>query len=295
MAARARRVSKLPLPFLYPTAGSNARRFHVSIMNSVPSANKAPQLCRLCQQAPPIKNSHILSRFLWKQSRLAHRDDNKGYQLIRKDKPQLRAKVERAGIAEPLLCAACEKQRNRLETAMHDVLYHRRRILRTKSFGHQVVDGLSYEQVKLFTMYNLFMMGVSDHPFYALVELGDSHTQRLRRMLLASDPGEDWRYASLWFRLKLADEPFEGIGIAPSPIRWGDSGHIVYRSVMAGICWMTFCSNHPHPWLKEPLFIGPPGRLVLFDAKPNDLPFVAHRIDEWLVSQGHPAIYTSSR
>lgn len=261
-------------------------------MNSTQSANSALQLCRLCQKAPPIDNSHIFSRFLWKQSRLAHRDDGGGYKLIWKDNPRLSAKVEKAGIKEALLCAACEKVRNKLETYMSGVIYQHRNILRTKSVGHQVIDGLSYVHVKLFTMYNLFMMAVSEHPFYASANLGEIHTERLRQMLLAPDPGEAWRYSSIWFRLKLEDEPLEGISIAPSPIRWGGSGQIVYRTVMAGICWMTFCSNHPHPWLKEPLFIGPSGRLVLFDAKPNELPFVAHRIDEWLVSQGHPAIYT---
>jgi hypothetical protein len=295
MAARARRVNKLPLPFLYPTAGSNARRFHVSIMNSVPSANKAPQLCRLCQQAPPIENSHILSRFLWKQSRLAHRDDNKGYKLIHKGQSESSVKYEKSGIQQPILCQSCEQARNKIETSMSALLYHRRAIVRSKSAGHQIIDGLPYAQVKLFTMYNLFMMGVSEHPFYKEVKLGGSHTDRLRKMLLSSDPGEDWRYSSIWFRLKLKGEPLEGIGIAPSQIRWGDSGQVVYRTVIAGICWMTFCSNHPHPWLKEPLYIGKPGRLVLFDAAPNEMPFIAHRIDEWLVNQGHPAIYSLRR
>lgn len=264
-------------------------------MNSTPLANPVSQLCRLCLQDPPIENSHIFSRFLWKQSRLAHRDDNQGYRLIWKDKSALSSKVEKSGITESLLCASCEQARNKLETYMSRILYRHRGIIRTKSRGHQVIDGLSYEHVKLFTMYNLFMMGVSKHPFYASANLGESHTERLRQMLLASDPGEAWRYSSIWFRLKLADEPLEGIGIAPSPVRWGDSKQIVYRTVMAGVCWMTFCSSHPHHWLQEPLFIGPSGRLVLFDAKPSELPFVAHGIDEWLVSQGHPAIYTRKR
>lgn len=259
-------------------------------MNSLQPEKATPQLCRLCRQTPPIENSHILSRFLWKQSRLAHRDDNKGYSFIHKGSPKLNAKVERSGIKEPLLCAACERNRSKLEQYISGVFYHRRNIIRAKSIGHQVIQGLDYEQVKLFTMYNLFMMGVSKHPFYASAQLGEVHTERLRQMLLASDPGEDWRYSSIWFRLNIANEALEGISMAPSPIRWGGSGQIVYRTVMAGICWMTFCSNHPHPWLKEPLFIGPSGSLVLFDAKPSEMPFIAHQIDEWLVNQGSPVM-----
>ncbi len=301
MAGRVRRASNTAGTFsahyislIHPAAGSNARRIlHMKL--SIPEGVTG-QLCRICQRNPPIKKSHVLPKFLWKESGLAHRSDNQRCRLIYKANQQkFDYNPLNSGLTEPLFCSSCEGERGKFETYMAQVLYHDNSVARTPSNGHRVINGLSYEQVKLFTMYNLFAMGVSNQPYYASARLGEAHTERLRQMLLASDPGEPWRYSSIWFRLKIADEPLEGVSIAPSAIRWGDSGQVVYRTVMAGICWMTFCSNHPHPGLKEPLFIGPSGSLVLFDAKPNELRFVAHRIDEWLVSQGSPAIYSRGR
>jgi len=253
--------------------------------------SKTP-LCQLCRTAPAIQKSHVLSRFLWKQSRIAHRNDNKGFDFVRKDRPDLSKRNNKSGFSEPLLCLTCETTRSTLEKYMSDVLYQRQGIVRSNFVGHQVVEGLCYEKVKLFTMFNLFMMGVSQHPYYSSVNLGDHHTNLLRTMLLASDPGEPWMYGSIWIRLKFSDAPLEGISIAPNKFRWAETGPWTYRTVFAGICWMTFCSSHPAIGVAEPLFMGRSGPLVLFDAKISDLPFVSRRIDEWLIDNGHPPIYS---
>ncbi|WP_146854202.1 hypothetical protein [Brevifollis gellanilyticus] len=248
-------------------------------------ANSA--FCRLCQKAPAIKKSHVLSRFLWKQSGLAHRKDNKGYDLVIKDDPRLIKRNQRAGITEALFCPDCEDKRNKLETYMSGVLYEYEAIIRRTSSGHQLIDGLCYQRVKLFTMFNLFAMGISSYPYYSAVNLGDHHTDCLRSMLLASDPGEPWQYSSIWLRLKIGGQPIEGISLAPHRIRWGETGQHVYRTIFAGVCWMTFCSSHRHPWLSEPAFIGKAGQLALFDTPTNELPFLAGRINEWITANRH--------
>lgn len=139
------------------------------------------QLCRLCQRNPPIKNSHILPEFLWKESGLAHRSDNKRCRLIYRESEQKpRFKVLNSGLTEPILCRSCETERSKFETYMSQVLYHDSCFVRKPSIGHQTIDGLDYKKVKLFTMYNLFMMGVSQHPFYERAKLGKVHTERLR-------------------------------------------------------------------------------------------------------------------
>lgn len=168
-------------------------------------------------------------------------------------------------------------------------IYDKDGILRSPNTGHRIVEGLSYEKVKLFSMFNLFMMGVSSHPYYKAVSLGDKHEDKLRRMLLAKDPGEPWEYSTICFRLQMNGKNLEGMSLAPQQVRW-PNGQIMYRFVCAGLCWMITCSGHPHEWLKAPVFIGLDGKMVVFDGNPVDMPFIRERMDNWLATNGHPPL-----
>lgn len=256
----------------------------------------ASKLCKLCGKFPPIDNSHILSKFMWKNSGLAHRSDykadNKGYDLTFPRAPEWNERGKKKGITESILCSHCEKRRNPLETYMAGQLYDSAQVITKAVTGHRVVEGLDYAKVKLFNMFNLFMMGVAENPFYSAVDLGAKHEEKLRQMLLADehgDPGEPWEYFALCFRLQMNGKPFEGIASPPQRSQW-PNGQTMYRFAFAGLCWMVTCSSHPHEKMREPLFIGVDGRMVVFDGNPVDMPFIREQLNNWLVTQGHPPL-----
>jgi hypothetical protein len=258
-----------------------------AVFLAMPLLVKPDTLCRLCQTTKAIERSHIISRFLWKNSLLAHRKDNKGFDFICQDQSEWAEKDKKSGFFEPILCHGCEKIRNRLETYMAGVLYNHKNLVRDPTPGHRIIEGLCYKQFKLFTMFNLFMMGMSKHPFYAAVDLGDRHASKLRDMLLRDDPGEPWEYGTIWSRMLFAGQPLEGLAIPPDRIRWG-SKYLAYRNVFAGIWWVTFCSSHHTVGYEDSSFIGRDGRLILFDAQAQDLPFVQKRITEYLRTHSPP-------
>ncbi len=109
---------------------------------------------------------------MWKKSGLAHRPDGKGFDLVIEEEPQWTEHNKQSGITESILCKDCEGRRGALESYMGRQIYDELGILRSPQSRHRIVEGLSYKKVKLFSMFNLFMMGISKHPYYAAVSLG---------------------------------------------------------------------------------------------------------------------------
>lgn len=249
----------------------------------------SPPVCRLCGQGDPI-DSHIISRFFWKNSGIAHRSDGEGFDFICEAEPQWTEHNKQSGFQERILCKVCDNNlRSSFEDYMARQIYGKRGILRSPQTGHRIIENVSYEKVKLFSMFNLFMMGVSNHPYYRAVSLGSKHEDKLRRMLLAKDPGKPWEYFAICFRLRMNGKTFEGMSLAPQRVRW-QNGQVMYRFVCAGLCWMITCSSHFDNWLREPVFIGLDGKMIVFDGNPTDIPFIRERMNNWLVTNGHPPL-----
>lgn len=146
-------------------------------------------LCRLCHNDRELRNSHIVPEFLYgnlynakHQMMGVHGRGAKGWSALQK------------GIREHLFCETCEQ--------------HFNEHFEKPFLSHWVTDfplpdpwhaeemrwvTVPYAAFKLFHLSVLFRAGVSTLPTFSEVSLGP-HEERLRKMLLAKDAGDDTRY-----------------------------------------------------------------------------------------------------
>ena len=191
--------------------------------------------CALCRKRGRLKDSHILPKFLWKNSGVIG-DGNK-YDLLSFTNPQTSKFHQQDGIKEFLCCGSCEGKMSRWEDAAKRVWFND-----NSPFRHPVphpagyeLGQIPYQEMKLFFMSVLLRMDATKNPFFCAVNLG-SDRLRLRRMLMAAEPGEPWRYGCLisimTHRGKLLGDYFS------QPVQFDSSnhpGHKFFCAVIAGV------------------------------------------------------------
>jgi hypothetical protein len=151
--------------------------------------------------------------------------------------------------------------------------------IRGLQFVHNNVTlaGLDYHALKLYSMFQLWMMGVSSLPFYAHVNLGP-HADRLAALILAEDPAEPWRYGSTIAVLGANEPDLAAVFAQPERIRL--YGHNLYRFVVAGLHSFHFVSSHaPSPELQS-LFLHHDGTWPVFKRKYHDYPDIVRKIQQ---------------
>lgn len=216
--------------------------------------------CRLCADETLLRESHIVSKFLWQLSGIIKKGESKKFDAVCISDPKLTLRNNQDGFKEFLLCHACEQKRHKLEDAAARKIF---RGIRTLDFsnGGNVLQDLNYEETKLFSMFQLWMMGIASHPFFAHVDLGP-HERILREMLLAGDPGEPWQYGSTLGVIGGGDEWLTGIMSQPDSIRL--RGRRCYRYVIAGVHSFTFVGSHPPVTDEQHLFLQTDGKWPIF-------------------------------
>ena len=140
--------------------------------------------CVLCKRDADLKESHILSKFIYKPFK---RVNGKMYVLV--DDPSREIRQIQDGIKQYLLCGDCEARRSKWET------YFSNKWHRGELFGQSdpyTINGLNYPNFKLFLMSLLFMASVSDDPLFEDIRLIPSSFEKLRHMVNAGDPGETY-------------------------------------------------------------------------------------------------------
>lgn len=167
--------------------------------------------CALCRKEKELKRSHIASKFLWRHSGIT--GHKKSFSVKSPTHPELNETNLQDGFKEHLLCEDCERQFANYEDYVVRSLFHRKGPIQNRPDSHYLCTGLNYAKVKLFQMSILWRMGVSKHPFYAMVDLG-KHEEILRCMLKEEDPGEHWRYGCIATILNHGGEPL--LGISPN-------------------------------------------------------------------------------
>lgn len=142
--------------------------------------------CVLCQKDRELKESHILSRFIYKPLKKLE-----GKMYVLSEAPSQKSRPIQDGVKDYLLCGECEAQRNKGET------YFSNKWHRGELFGQNnpyIIERLDYSKFKLFLMSTLFMAGVSDDPLFEEVKLTPMSFKKLRQMVDAGDPGEPDEY-----------------------------------------------------------------------------------------------------
>lgn len=222
--------------------------------------------CRLCGNQATLKKSHIISKFIWRLSGVI--GAQKKFDAICLNDPSLSQRNLQDGFKEPLLCGDCEELRSRFEGRARRALFAN---IRNPTFVHNnsILTGLDYEALKLHSMFQIWMMGVSTNPFFAHVELG-RHEKELANLLLAEDPAEPWRYGSTVAVIGGNDPDWAGLFSQPERIRL--YGHNVYRFVAAGIYSFHYVSSHAPDSDFQHLFLQPNGTWPIFQGHFSDYP-----------------------
>ena len=146
----------------------------------------------MCRKPRLIELSHILPKFLWKNSGVI--GGRNKYDIISTDPTESRFH-QQDGQKEHLCCRECEARMNRWETVAKNIWFAKESPLRkTELFqSGAILRDVPYREFKLFLMSLLWKMGVSKAAYNEPVKLR-GHEQKLRRLLTANDPAEPWRY-----------------------------------------------------------------------------------------------------
>lgn len=229
--------------------------------------------CRLCLRERDLRESHIVSGFIWRNSKVT--GDKRRFDLKCISDPNLNEPHRQDGFKEHLLCDECEGRFSRFENYARRKLFCRSGPVLQRPKGHFVWSGLDYTRLKLFQMSLLWRMGISTLPYYAHVNLG-KHEEILRRMLDTEDPGEPWRYGCIATLLNHAGQPMLGIFSQPDRIKL--FGHSCYRLVLAGMHWYIFASSHKPSSIEDCLFLSPSGTWALLHGEILDFPYLREQV-----------------
>lgn len=233
--------------------------------------------CPLClADGVPLLLSHIVPRFLWKDSGVTgsgHR-----FSLWSESHPDLSRRHLQDGFKEHLLCLQCEGHFNKLETYAKPMLFGSTSPIVVRASGDHIWTGLNYDKMKLFHMSILWRMAVSADLFYAFVKMAADESEILRKMLLASNPGEPWQYGCLVTLLRHRGKPLVGIFSQPReiPIRRDRC----FRLVLAGMQWFMFGSGDAPKDAPIETFLSHKGTWWLMQGEAEDCKYLRDEIDD---------------
>lgn len=205
--------------------------------------------CRLCHNCSSLRKSHVLPEFVYRPAYdLSHT-------AITIDLERGRRTKRQKGYVERMLCGSCEQRFSKWESYFAKLWLHPTDNRRPKILNGDtiVIPGVDYAQFKLFHLSLVWRSGVSTLPAFANVKLGGQEP-KLRKLLLASDPGRPEDYPFFGMALK---DPDTG-GFQDAVLKLPDvskvKGHHVYTLIFAGVVWHYFISSHAGAGSVEVLF-----------------------------------------
>lgn len=244
-------------------------------------------VCKLCLKTAELRDSHIVSKFLLRENGLVGRHQSK-FDIICVTDPSQSELHQQDAIKEYLLCQSCDNEKFATWEG-----YARQKFYGTPSPFQGVKapgfvwQGLDYAQMKLFFLSVLWRMGIASHQFYGHVQLG-RHEKHLRRMLLAEDPMESWRYGCsvgyLHYGRKTLDAMFT------QPQKFTTEGDLnCVRFVMAGFVYFMYLNNVRPSSDVVSSFLQPSGNWVVPIMQAKEIKFVW---DEINLARKHYGLWT---
>jgi hypothetical protein len=226
--------------------------------------------CALCRENRTLCNSHIVPDFLF--SNLKKKD---GYFFAFRgtkngDSNEFR-KFHRT-FAEKLLCSDCETLFSKWES--YASLFFTDKVpLKGYAKGeYLVLDGADYRKMKLFFMSLLWRFGVSNNPWMKGCDLGP-HSEKLRLLLLDSEPAEPWRYGCTITAVLVGKVHQPDLIVPPSRCRV--DGHWFVRLVVGGFLLSYLVTSHKPRAEREALVMQENGAFLLSRFELPKIPFLA--------------------
>ena len=237
-----------------------------------------PSVCRLCREEAVLRNSHVLSEFLYQPTYYHYdpEDPGKKKMLDMPSDPKRRLRWPQKGIRERLLCAGCEQRLNRMGEHYASGVLKRMDAL-TIPAGHRsaIISDVEYASFKLFTMMQLWRAGVAEGERWEKVRLGPQE-DKLRTMLLNEDPGTPNQYACAITKVPASLGPLSRAVVPPTSVRYG--GHRVYEFTARGYTWMYVASDRFKGFGDLDLIFSEEGDLPIHSAPTGDLELRANML-----------------
>ena len=229
---------------------------HAMAERTRPIRTQKAGACALCLAQRDLCKSHIIPEFAYKP---LYDDDHKmiAFEPSEVDQPW----KEQKGFRDRLLCSQCESFLNKSYEDPFNQFWFTRRILDGRPDGEAaLLNGIPYAAFKLFHLSVLWRASVCQNPVFGRVDLGP-HNDRIRRMLLAGDPGRHTDYPIICAMVTNESRP--ALNLITSPLRLRYEGHTGYLFTFAGCQWLYYASSHSHPKI-ELLSLKEDGTLQVF-------------------------------
>jgi len=192
--------------------------------------------CALCGEDRKLCKSHIIPELIFKPM---YDDKHRFVQHSPKDG---RVTYHQKGFREPLLCKPCETYLSKSENYVRGFLYGGQGYYSRVDGPFNFLSGLDYHHIRIFFLSVLWRMSISTLPVFKAVELGP-HEEKLRRLLLADDPGSPEQYGFFAVAPYANGKFFGEFILEPDCIRFQNQK--LYRAVIGGILYMFAVSNRP--------------------------------------------------
>jgi hypothetical protein len=200
-------------------------------------------ICRLCDQDVPLVKAHIVPRTFF----VGTGDDRHKGKLLSNLPNSFPQQSKTGPYDESILCAKCDAKIGVWDD------YAARVLIRGVDSLVPFHSGLSpiaylraeydYATLKLFFLSLLWRAGISSHRMFARVRLG-SHSDRLKGLLLASNPGDAQEYATVLSVYSEKGAPAQfGAGVM-DPVAERYEGLRVYRFALGRVsAWVKVDSQ----------------------------------------------------
>jgi|RhiMetdeSRZDD1v2_1073273.scaffolds.fasta_scaffold69486_4 hypothetical protein len=205
--------------------------------------------CKLCGENKKLcQKSHIIPNFMY-QDLFDEENRIHAFQVKNSKIKQLGSR-QTGEFDKYILCPSCDnKTLGRLDTYVSLILYdgYPKTFQRCESpNGMKYISytGIDYVRFKLFLLSVLWRASISTRPLFREVRLGP-HEERIRQMLLNSDPGEYLKYPCVMMTYRhLKDWPVDIVTQASHSRANG--GH-VYKFMVSGMLYIFFISDNAIP------------------------------------------------
>lgn len=245
------------------------------------NSTKPLTVCKLCQRQRKLRNSHIISEFLYKP---LYDPEMHRFHIL-STLPAITKRFEQKGVREKLFCDDCEKLLCPYEDYVRRVLYGGVEIGIKDMNDLVLLINIDYKKFKLLQLSLLWRSSISSLPFFSYVKLGSRHEEKLRKMILSENPGEPHEYGCINF-LILNDKKEMEDNLIMQPELVKMAGRHWYRFLCGGLLWFFFVSSHPpEPSYSDKFSLTKDGALRLFKKYLEDMDFLRMWARE-LVSKG---------
>ena len=226
--------------------------------------------CKLCLQERKLCNSHIVPDFIFRE--LKKQDGSFYFFRAPGDGDQGEWKQFYQTLSEKLLCSDCESLLSRWEGYASRMFANNTSWTATH-LGERIyiIRGADYAMLKLFFMSLLWRFAVSSSPWFKRIDLGP-HTERLRKLIIASSPGEPWRYGCMMVAVTLKQKRVHDVIIPAFERRF--AGVRCVTLVIGGILLNFFVCSHVPPEDSEKLVTQENGEFFFFRMEVHELDFM---------------------